>query len=240
MHKENSWVNPRTQVITAVNKIPGSPRMWPNRAFDTGGSIEASESIIKPKLLSVSAIWLRPCATIDFPYPSLIRFFDLQINQRNNKWVPKPDPTPAIGRAWQVPFEDILGVLRTLNHSGAYMIWWCTPEREKERAKTQTELGVRASVDHEKVYKMFDRGMTPRQVSEEMGVMVETIRYIQRKWRDGKPAEHMHFGRKPLDHLAIIDDLRTPDITCQAIADKHGCTRFTVHKLAVANKIYRS
>lgn len=214
--------------------------MWPNRAFDTGGSIEASESIIRPRQLSVAAIWLRPCVTLDFPYPSLIRFFDMQINQRNNKWVPKPDPTPAIGIAWQVPIEDILGVLRTLNHSGAHMIWWCTPDKEKERPKSMVELGVRASVDHAKVYKMFDRGMTPIQVSEAMGVMVPTIRYIHKKWREGKPADHMHFGRRPISHDAILDDLRTPDVTMQMVADKHGCTRFTVHKIAKANKLYKS
>lgn len=239
MHKENSWINTRTQVITGVNKAPGSPRMWPNRAFDTGGSIDASQSVLKPKHISVAAIWLRPCVTLDFPYTSLIRFFDMQINQRNNKWVPVPPATPAIGIAWCVPFEDIFGVLRTLQFSGAEFVWWCTPDKEKELPKTLVDLGLRARLDHNQLYKMFARGMTASEVAQELHVLPATVRYVQRKWEQGKPSVNVHLGRKHLDRKAVVEDLRS-GMAVQDVADKHDCTRTTVNLIARDNKIVRA
>ena len=238
MHKENTWINTKTQVTTGVNKTPGSPRMWPNRAFDTGGSIEASQSILRPKHLSVAAIWLRPCVTIDFPYTSLIRFFDMQINQRT-RWVPKPPTTPAIGIAWCVPYDDIFQVVRTLSFSGAHLIWWCTPDAEKEPPRTMIELGLRSRLDHAELYKMFDQGLTPMAVAIELNLMVATVRYVHRKWLQGKPSQHVNTGRKQIDHSAVMDDYRT-DLAIKDIAIKHNCTPATVHSIARKKGLVRA
>lgn len=239
MHKENSWINTKTQVITGVNKSPGSPRMWPNRAFDTGGSIDASQSVLKPKHLSVAAVWFRPCATLDFPYTSLIRFFNMQINQRTNRWVPAPDPTKAIGIAWCVPMEDIFQVLRTLQFSGAEQVWWCTPDVEKEPPRTLVELGLRSRLDHDVLYKMFDRGRTVTEVAIEVNALVATVRYVYKKWESGKPSVHTNLGRRSIDHSAVIADLRT-GMSIKEIANKHECTPATVHAIARKKGLVRA
>lgn len=236
MHKENSWINTKTQVITGVNKSPGSPRMWPNRAFDTGGSIDASQSVLKHKHISVAAVWLRPCVTLDFPYTSLIRFFDIQINQRTNKWVPVPEANQAIGIAWCVPMADIFQVLRTLQFSGAEQVWWCTPDVEKEPPRTHVELGLRSRLDHDALYKQFDRGRTVTEVAIELNALVATVRYVYKKWESGKPSQHTNLGRRSIDHSAVIADLRT-GMTAKEIAIQHGCTPGTVHKIATTARI---
>jgi len=238
MHKENTWLNSRTQVITGVNKTPGSPRMWPNRAFDTSGSIDASQSLLKPKHLSVAAVWLRPCVTLDFPYTSIIRFFDLQIKQRNNRWVPKPAPVHAIGIAWCVPYDDIFQVVRTLSFSGAEMVWWCTPDMEKEAPKTMMELGIRSRLDHAVLYQRFEQGHTPMQVATELNIMVPTVRYVYRKWQLGKPSQHVNTGRQKIDHLALLDDYRA-NLTVIEIATRHNCTPGTVHAIARHHRVVR-
>lgn len=238
MHKENSWVNVRTQVITGVNKPPGSPRMWINRALEVAG-IDIGQGVIRPKKITVAAVWFRPCVTLPLPYNSLTRFFNYDVNKRYS--VSNRVPVKkAIGIAWEVPVDEIVQVIRLLNMSGAEMIWWARPLIEREREKTLVELGLRHKLDHADLYKMFEAGQTVRQVADAYSMLTATVRYVHRKWQQGKPSCHMHFGRKPLDHLAVLDDLRTPDTTMQTIADKHGCTRYTVQKIAKAHNIIRA
>ena len=103
-----------------------------------------------------------------------------------------------------------------------------------------SEFSVGGKFDHAMAYELFEAGKTPLEVAHHYNVMPATVRYIHKKWKSGKPSCHMHFGRRPLDHEAILDDLRGTELTLQAIADKYGCTRFTVHKIAKAHKIFRA
>jgi hypothetical protein len=240
MYKENSWINIKTQVITGVNKAPGSPRMWLNRALDTASADVFTNSIIKPKQLSVAAIWLRPCVTLPLPYNALVRYFDFDPNKRYTVPRNRAPLQKAIGITWAVPYEDILPVLRLLKMSGAEMVWWCTPEEEKDKPNKLDEIGIGGKLNHAMLYELFEKGMSSIEVAHKFGALPATIRYVYKKWKSGKPSCHMHFGRKPLDHEAVVDDLRTEGLSMQDIADKHGCTRFTVHKLAKAHGIVRA
>jgi len=189
MSKENTWINTRTRVITGVNKPPGSPRAWVLRALDSA-SHEITQSLIRPKLISVAAIWTRPNSTIDFPYTSLIRFFDMQIDQRNNKWVPRPPTTPCIGRAWQIPIDHVLPAVRELMSSSALMVWWCTPERDDPTAKPDlTGLKVRLKLDHEELFTCFDRGQRPHNLAHERGLSPNAVRYVFQKWKAARGIE---------------------------------------------------
>lgn len=240
MYKENSWTNVKTQVATGVNKAPGSPRMWVNRALDSANPDLGSGSLLKPKQISVAAVWLRPCVTLPLPYNALIRYFEYDPNKRYTAPRNKLPTQRAIGIAWTVPIDEILSVLRLLKMSGAELVWWCTPEAEKEKPKKLDEIGIGGKLNHAMLYELFVQGLTPTQVANKFGALPATIRYVHKKWLAGKPSCHMHFGRKALDHAAVVDDLRGSDMTMQEIADKHGCTRFTVHKLAKANSIVRA
>lgn len=237
MYKENCWIHVKTNVITGVNKPPGSPRMWVNRALDLA-STEIGQGVVRPKNISVAAVWLRPCNTIELPYTSLVRFFKYTPNARKYSRN-KPESYKAIGIAWEVPFEQIFPVMKLLKESGAEMVWWYRPIPEKEKPKTLAELGVCTRLDHAEIYKLFDQGKTVLEVSRIFDAQPNTVRYVYKKWKLKKPPEHMHFGRKPLNRDSVLEDLRLNELTMQQIADKHGCTRHTVHKIAKSNNIFR-
>lgn len=183
MSKENTWINTRTRVMSGVNQPPGSPRAWVLRALDSAAH-EVTQGLVRPKLISVAAVWTRPCTTVDLPYTSLIRFFDMQINQRNNKWVPKPAMTPCIGIAWQVPMEAVLPAVRQLMASDAFKVWWCTPEREVVAERPNlTGLQTRVKLDHGELFECFDRGVRPHTLAHERGLSPNAVRYVFQKWK---------------------------------------------------------
>jgi hypothetical protein len=225
MHKENTWLQPATQRMSGVNKMPGSPRAWINRALDQMGP-EISTGIIRSRDLTVSGIWHRPKSIPDLPYNALYRFFDYvdtTLNQRHRVM------HKSIGAAWTVPADDIFKVLKDITAT-ADLVWWAWPVA----APVKPEPGPHALRPHHELYALFDAGKTVAQVTHETGMLRPTVSYVHKKWLAGKPIDN-----KRLDHTAICDMLRTPGMTMQNIADQVGCSRYTVLKIGKANDIVR-
>jgi len=224
MHKENTWLQPATQRVSGVNKIPGSPRAWINRALDQMGP-EISTGIIRSRDLTVSGIWIRPKSVPDLPYNALYRFFDYvdtTLNQRHRVM------HKAIGAAWTVPSDDIFKVLKDITAT-ADLVWWAWPVAASEPTRSRHIV-----LSHQELYQLFDSGKTVSEISTETGMLKNTVSYVHKKWLAGKPTDN-----KRLDHEAICHLLTTTQLTHQELATQMGCSKDMIHRISKINGVVR-
>jgi len=226
MHKENTWLHTATRRETGVNKTPGSPRAWLNRALDQSGP-EISTGRIRARDITVAGVWIMPKDLPDLPYDALYRFFEyLNPDQR-----PRATHSQrAIGVAWTVPSDKIFTTLNQL--AQADLVWWAWPTEKPETKPT----GPVTRLSHPELYQLFQQGQTAMEISLATGMQSNSVRYVYKKWQAGLPALNDH-GRRTLNHAEICDDLRTYSMTLQQVADKHGCSRNTIHKINKAHNI---
>jgi len=229
MHKENTWLHPATQRVTGVNKTPGSPRAWINRALDQSGP-EISTGIVRSRDLSVSGVWHRPKAIPNLPYNGIFRFFDYEDAPAGSR---HKVTHKAIGAVWAVPADDIFKVLKDITAT-ADLVWWAWPVA----APKPVEQPPSVLLPHSELYALFEQGKTIVEISRETGVRKPTVNYVHKKWLAGKPSD-TNYGRKNLNHDAVCDLLRTENLSMQAIADQVGCSRHTVFKISKAYNIER-
>lgn len=228
MHKENYWFATQTRTEIGVNKQPGSPRGWLLRALNSAGA-ETSEGIIQGRMITVAGVWFRPKTVPVLNYPSLIRFFEYDPNASGVR-APRRLPThPAIGCAWCVPMWDIVPMITEIKAT-ADLVWWARSPDPKSVAKPESA----AMLSHEELYKLFEQGQRPYEISKRLNLIGPSVRYVYQKWEAGIPPDRQ--ARKPIDHRAVLDDLRTNLWTQGDLAQKYGCSRFTINKIAKSLK----
>lgn len=228
----DKWTHTATRLEIGTNSMLGTPRSWVNRACGCKlADMHVQASSIDPKLITVGAIWFRPCTLPDIGNRQAIyRYFAISADfvgrgQGNNV-------KSALGMGIVAPPEEIIHWQRTFKESGASWIWWGYPVKvEKSKITINVNHTLGANIDHAKLYSLFEQGMTPKQVSNQTGLIDESVRYIWHKWRNGKPAVNGKGQRtKPVDHDAIIEDVRSGMFSMNEIAQRNDTTRATVWK----------
>lgn len=231
--KENVWINTETNVEVGLNTGAGSPRAWLLRALDIGKNNELSVSpgSLHPQSIAVAGLWHRDGARLPDTGDrnTLFRFFDLPKSllkgNTNSRLV------PFIGMAVEVPSDEILMWIRAFKQSGAKWIWWAFPgEASYERLNDERPRNKR--LDHELLYKRFERGDSNVTLANEFEVDVTAIQYVKRKWENSLPAVSNVRKLSDESREAMIEDIKLGDMTFNEIAVKHGTTRATVSKWA--------
>lgn len=234
--RENYWINCKTNIEVGTNTQAGSPRAWLMRAVGSSqpGDLYLQEGSLHPKTIAVAGLWLRD--------PNL-KLPDMQDNKTLYRFFDLPDPLERgsrarnrqtyIGMCSAVPKHEILTWLSVFRRTGAVWIWWSHPEKgdyyATERVKNYKTL------DHVELYRRFDAGQLDTQLlAEEFDATKNSIEYVLKKWRAGKPAARCR-NSAPLTQEVreqILQDLKLGTESYSSIAEKYNTSRHTVSKWA--------
>jgi len=225
----DKWTNTRTLQEVGNNSALGTPRSWINRA--TGckyQDLNQQDSSLAPGLITVGAVWFRPCSLPNTGSKSAIyRFFNF-----DPKFCGRglgAELRPAIGMGVAVAADEIYQWRQQFQQMGAVWIWWSWPDSSAATV-SQTESG-RQVLNHEKIYEMFAAGLKIREVATQLEVNPNAIQYVHRKWKEGRSPEKLVGRRSPVNHASVAEDLRTGGFTMTEIADRNNTTRATVWKI---------
>jgi len=233
--KENIWINTKTNVEVGLNTGAGSPRAWLLRALDIGKGKELgiSAGSLHPQSIAVAGLWERDGARLPDTgnRKTLFRFFDLpkgiQRGNSNSRLV------SFIGMAIEAEPDEILTWVRAFKQSGAQWIWWAFPGEAVYANPADVDGRPRNKrLDHELLYKRFERGDSVVSLAHEFNVEPQAISYVKQKWENNLPALTTVSKLDDSVREALIQDIIIGEMTFMEIAVKHNTTRATVSKWA--------
>lgn len=224
----DKWTNTQSLLQIGNNSVLGTPRSWINRAVGCKyQDLNQQATSLTPGRITVAGVWFRPCVLPDTgDLPAIYRFFAL-----DPKFCGRGTGTnlqPVIGMGVAVPADDIYQWRQRIERSGAVWTWWSWPDASAECVMITD--GGRRQLDHQRLYDLFNTGLTVREVAAQLGIGVNAIHYVYKKWQAGLPADKTA-GRRGVDHASIAEDLRTGEFTMTEIAVRNKTTRATVWKV---------
>jgi hypothetical protein len=222
---ENKWINTRTRQELGGNSMLGTPRSWVSRATGSKTNDFIHETTVHPKMITVGAVWFRPCELPDTgSLWTVYRFFDLDPDFCGRGT--GENLQPVIGMGVAVASDAILDWARLFQRRGAAWTWWAWPE------EVQGKLARKSTgqpLDHAELYQQFESGATPQQIARERNLLLNSVRYVWNKWQRGQPARD---GRRlPVDRQAVEEDIRSGLFTMTEIGQRNKTTRATVWKI---------
>lgn len=234
----NKWINTQTRQEVGVNSVLGTPRSWVSRALGTR-HLDPEAHTIDPKSITVGGLWYRPCRLPDLAdHYAIYRFFELDPGFNGHGIGANPVPVLGVGVA--VPADEILAWSRRFKLAGASWLWWNWPtdatdtidlvavcEAPPRRSKPEN-LRKNATLDHRKLYQLFNQGLDVDTVSKQLDLHKNSVRYVWDKWLMAKPITR---STPRVDRTGIIADLRAGIYTAKEIALRRDTTVVTVGKI---------
>jgi hypothetical protein len=225
---EDRWTNSKTNTVLGVTGPLGSPRAWLRRAFDAVSLDDTAfqPGALTPYEISVGAVWYRPVVLPDQGcHRVLYRFFDISNPEDLQRNIKRTHLLPAIGIAAAVPMNEIMAWIAQAKNSGAAYTWWKKPEDKSVRVVSNRP--VRRQVDHTKIYKLLDAGVSKAEIAQRLDYPVHNIDYVFKKWEQSIPLKDRPAWAIRND---MIEDYRA-GMTMPELVQKHKKSPAYIYKI---------
>lgn len=216
------WHNCRTHHTVGVNTILGSPRSWVNRSLGVRkADYDLHDTSLDPRSVSLAGIWPRGVSLPDTgAHHALYRFFDLPEDPRYINSGIARDLRPMVGVAMALPGDLVFECSKAWAGSADWLWWsWPQPHRKKQ---------VHSNLDHQRLYQLFDTGLTHNQVARQENLIPASVKYVWNKWAAGKPP--VTKARRFNDHDEIVQRLQA-GFTVTQVANEYSISPVWVYKI---------
>jgi hypothetical protein len=239
--KQDNWTHTTTRAEYGTTGALGSPRSWLRRALDTQTLDDTTfqPGSLTPTEISVAGVWYKQPDGYGLPitgmHRELFRYFDIPAPDQMMRPRTRVPLVPAIGVCAAVPAHEILKWIKIYRDHGATYTWWNTPINRAVRA-TDPLAGKRERnrLDHSEVYRMLDAGKNRTEISRSLGVPINNIDYVIKKWRLGLVSETIQ-NKPRIDVPALIRD-HDGGATATELAVAYATTPAYVYKLINQSK----